>query len=115
MIQRVRAVLRRSDNVSLNKPKANEEGASIKRGKLTLDPARYLCQWSEKPIPVTVTEFLLILAQNIKVIFLSSFLTVFFTFTYIQFILIPEYVSTTTLLLPESQTGKMPLSHCCNG
>jgi two-component system response regulator ChvI len=60
LIQRVRAVLRRSDNVSLNKPKANEEGASIKRGKLTLDPARYLCQWSEKPIPVTVTEFLLI-------------------------------------------------------
>jgi len=55
----------------------------------------------------SVTDFLLILAQNIKILFLSSFLTVFFTFTYIQFILIPEYVSTTTLLIPESQTGKM--------
>jgi len=55
----------------------------------------------------SITEFFLILAQNLKVILLTTFLTGFFTFTYVQFILIPEYVSTTTLLLPENRTGNL--------
>ena len=39
---------------------------AIKRGKLTLDPARHDCLWEGKPVKLTVTEFLLLqsLAQR---------------------------------------------------
>ncbi len=70
LIERVKAVLRRG--------RANEEAASgivsetdagakaIKRGRLTLDPARHDCLWDGKPVKLTVTEFLLLqsLAQR---------------------------------------------------
>src|SRR5436190_1965472 len=48
--------------------KAYFDGASraLKRGKLTLDPARHDCLWDGKPVKLTVTEFLLLqsLAQR---------------------------------------------------
>ena len=39
---------------------------AIKRGRLTLDPARHDCLWDGKPVRLTVTEFLLLqsLAQR---------------------------------------------------
>ena len=39
---------------------------ALKRGKLTLDPARHDCLWDGKPVRLTVTEFLLLqsLAQR---------------------------------------------------
>ena len=47
---------------------SGEEGGSrpLKRGKLTLDPARHDCLWDGKPVKLTVTEFLLLqsLAQR---------------------------------------------------
>ena len=70
LIERVKAVLRRA--------RANEEdeerGASaaqasalaaskpLKRGKLTLDPARHDCLWDGRAVKLTVTEFLLLQA-----------------------------------------------------
>ena len=75
LIERVKAVLRRA--------RANEEGEldpsapvlggatgaqakPLKRGKLTLDPARHDCLWEGRPVKLTVTEFLLLqsLAQR---------------------------------------------------
>jgi len=68
LIERVKAVLRRA-GVEGEEPQpiAGAEGArAIKRGKLTLDPARHDCLWEGKPVKLTVTEFLLLqsLAQR---------------------------------------------------
>jgi two-component system response regulator ChvI len=74
LIERVKAVLRRAnpedDPVTAAAPGgAEEEGSearAIKRGRLTLDPARHDCLWEGKPVRLTVTEFLLLqsLAQR---------------------------------------------------
>jgi two-component system response regulator ChvI len=70
LIERVKAVLRRA------RPDEPEDGANpssaapgakaIKRGRLTLDSARHDCLWDNKPVRLTVTEFLLLqsLAQR---------------------------------------------------
>ena len=74
LIERVKAVLRRSrpedaeDQLELgsNPPAAAAASKALKRGKLTLDPARHDCLWDGKPVKLTVTEFLLLqsLAQR---------------------------------------------------
>ena len=66
LIERVKAVLRRAN------PDADEMGGilsaeavqarAIKRGRLTMDPARHDCLWEERPVRLTVTEFLLLQA-----------------------------------------------------
>lgn len=71
LIERVKAVLRRA-GIDTEEPPANAavtaEGGTraIKRGKLTLDPARHDCLWDGRPVKLTVTEFLLLqsLAQR---------------------------------------------------
>lgn len=60
LIQRSRAVLRRSKSISNKVSKGTDDGSLIIRGNLTLDPARYLCKLSDNPVSVTVTEFLLL-------------------------------------------------------
>jgi two-component system response regulator ChvI len=69
LIERVKAVLRRADAGEGDLGPAQAAAASakaIKRGRLTLDPARHDCLWDEKPVKLTVTEFLLLqsLAQR---------------------------------------------------
>jgi two-component system response regulator ChvI len=69
LIERVKAVLRRAEG-----PDSEAGGAAgaaagskaIKRGRLTLDPARHDCLWDDRPVKLTVTEFLLLqsLAQR---------------------------------------------------
>ena len=67
LIERVKAVLRRA-GVDTEEPPppgvATPEGGTraIKRGKLTLDPARHDCLWDGRPVKLTVTEFLLLQA-----------------------------------------------------
>ncbi|MBP7701521.1 MAG: response regulator transcription factor [Phenylobacterium sp.] len=73
LIERVKAVLRRA-GIEGEEPAvaaaANGNGESqsraLKRGKLTLDPARHDCLWDGRPVKLTVTEFLLLqsLAQR---------------------------------------------------
>jgi len=69
LIERVKAVLRRA-GIEGEEPAATAAGGegtrAIKRGKLTLDPARHDCLWDGKPVKLTVTEFLLLqsLAQR---------------------------------------------------
>ncbi len=66
LLERVRAVLRRARPDE--EDAAGQAGASkaIKRGRLTLDPARHDCLWEDVPVRLTVTEFLLLqsLAQR---------------------------------------------------
>jgi two-component system response regulator ChvI len=69
LIERVKAVLRRAgadaaDRSSAAGP-ANSAAAAaraIRRGKLTLDPERHDCLWNDRPVKLTVTEFLLLQA-----------------------------------------------------
>ena len=76
LIERVKAVLRRANpedvmggEIGASSAGSEEESAddrAIKRGRLTLDPARHDCLWEGKPVRLTVTEFLLLqsLAQR---------------------------------------------------
>jgi two-component system response regulator ChvI len=68
LIERVKAVLRRA-GIGVDEPTTDASGAgskALKRGKLTLDPARHDCLWDGRPVRLTVTEFLLLqsLAQR---------------------------------------------------
>ena len=69
LIERVKAVLRRA-GIGEEPQDAAAAGAAgskaIKRGRLTLDPARHDCLWEGRPVRLTVTEFLLLqsLAQR---------------------------------------------------
>ena len=75
LLERVKAVLRRAREPSdedydpaANSPlgAAAAQAKPLKRGKLTLDPARHDCLWEGRPVKLTVTEFLLLqsLAQR---------------------------------------------------
>jgi two-component system response regulator ChvI len=65
LIERVKAVLRRADGAE-GEAGAVAGGKAIKRGRLTLDSARHDCLWDDRPVKLTVTEFLLLqsLAQR---------------------------------------------------
>jgi len=70
LIERVKAVLRRgrAEGEEPIGPAASAEvnARALRRGKLTLDPARHESLWDGKPVKLTVTEFLLLqsLAQR---------------------------------------------------
>ena len=68
LIERVKAVLRRggAGDEPEGQPAGTPGSKAIKRGRLTLDPARHDCLWDGKPVKLTVTEFLLLqsLAQR---------------------------------------------------
>lgn len=62
LVARIRAILRRSDLVR-NQPDDNygdTPSEAIQRGRLRLDPARHLVAWNDKPVSLTVTEFLIL-------------------------------------------------------
>ena len=62
LIERVKAVLRRSQN---KENSTNEKKTQIlQRDKLLLDPERHRCLWDDKPIALTVTEFLILHALS---------------------------------------------------
>ena len=55
LIERIRAVLRRSSLKNSSEP-----NKMIKRNELSLDPDRHLCMWKDTEIRLTVTEFLIL-------------------------------------------------------
>lgn len=57
LLERIRAVLRRSDNGGV---KTEGQAERIVRGELVLDPSRHQCTWKGKEVHLTVTEFLLL-------------------------------------------------------
>lgn len=76
LIERVKAVLRRAradaDGETVDDiphgayPPGDPDAKPLRRGRLTLDPARHDCLWNGKAVKLTVTEFLLLqsLAQR---------------------------------------------------
>ena len=65
IIERVRSILRRSQ------PKDTQQAVPevanvIERGKLRLDPERHTCHWDNKPVTLTVTEFLILQALALR-------------------------------------------------
>ena len=55
LLERIRALLRR------NETRAGEGAAAVlTRGDLVLDESKHQCLWKERPVPLTVTEFLLL-------------------------------------------------------
>ncbi len=61
VVERVKAVLRRSG--AKDPHNDNTEAACVlERGKLKLDPERHTCHWDNKPVTLTVTEFLILQA-----------------------------------------------------
>jgi two-component system, OmpR family, response regulator ChvI len=69
LIERVKAVLRRAGRGEADEaagPAGEGAARPVKRGKLTLDPARHETLWDGRPVKLTVTEFLLLqsLAQR---------------------------------------------------
>ncbi len=71
LLERVKAVLRRARAADAEDDDAGGAPAAagskvLKRGKLSMDPARHDTHWEGKPVKLTVTEFLLLqsLAQR---------------------------------------------------
>ena len=68
LIARIRAILRRGDT---HLPGAGGElearpSEAIARGRLTMDPARHHVTWDDRPVSLTVTEFLILEALAIR-------------------------------------------------
>ncbi|MCU0953768.1 MAG: response regulator transcription factor [Hyphomicrobium sp.] len=61
IIERVRAILRRFAPKDGSAPQP-EVSRSLERGKLRLDPERHTCHWDNRPVTLTVTEFLILQA-----------------------------------------------------
>ncbi|WP_298337138.1 response regulator transcription factor [uncultured Erythrobacter sp.] len=60
---RIRAILRRADPVreaGQTTSTSETAHANIDRGRLFMDPARHHVKWDEKPVSLTVTEFLIL-------------------------------------------------------
>lgn len=64
LIERIRAILRRNELRRTPPSQGKEE--TIELGPLRLDGARQLCTWKNRPVEMTLTEFLLMraLAEN---------------------------------------------------
>ncbi|MBV7259420.1 response regulator transcription factor [Erythrobacter crassostreae] len=64
LIARIRAILRRADPIRETAGDGGEviqpAASDIARGRLTMDPARHHVTWDDRPVSLTVTEFLIL-------------------------------------------------------
>jgi two-component system response regulator ChvI len=62
LVARIRALLRRSELARSEPDEPVREGLPepIVRGRLAMDPARHLVTWDDRPVSLTVTEFLVL-------------------------------------------------------
>ena len=61
LVERVKAILRRSNPKDSGTPKESE-AKILERGRLKMDPERHTCTWDETSVTLTVTEFLILQA-----------------------------------------------------
>jgi two-component system response regulator ChvI len=66
LVERVKAILRRSGAKDAAAPARAEDAKALERGQLRMDPERHTCTWKGEPVTLTVTEFLILqsLAQR---------------------------------------------------
>jgi two-component system response regulator ChvI len=62
LVERVKAVLRRCGGKDGTAPKETDAAKVLERGQLRMDPERHTCIWKNKPVTLTVTEFLILQA-----------------------------------------------------
>ena len=63
LIARIRAILRRAEPVRAGASESGEARPAhpiIERGRLFMDPARHHVTWDDRPVSLTVTEFLIL-------------------------------------------------------
>jgi two-component system response regulator ChvI len=61
LLARIRAILRRKAPGADGAPAGSHEpGPVIERGRLRMDPARHQVTWDDRPVSLTVTEFLIL-------------------------------------------------------
>lgn len=61
LVARIRAILRRAELARGAVEQADQDGEDlVRRGRLTLDPPRHLVTWDDRPVVLTVTEFLIL-------------------------------------------------------
>jgi two-component system response regulator ChvI len=58
LLERIKALLRRRDSV----PRESGDPKALEHGHLRIDPERLSCTWKNKPVSLTVTEFLILQA-----------------------------------------------------
>ncbi len=71
LIARIRAILRRTEVIrATGSDMAADIAEPIVRGRLVIDPARHRVLWDDKPVSLTVTEFLILesLSQRVGVV-----------------------------------------------
>ncbi|MEO1112749.1 MAG: response regulator transcription factor, partial [Pseudomonadota bacterium] len=61
LVERVRAVLRRAQPKDASAPREDADKL-LERGQLVMDQERHTCTWNNKPVTLTVTEFLILSA-----------------------------------------------------
>ncbi|SHL28456.1 response regulator transcription factor [Roseibium suaedae] len=61
LVERVRAVLRRAQPRDASAPREDADKL-LERGQLLMDQERHTCTWNNKPVTLTVTEFLILSA-----------------------------------------------------
>ena len=61
LVERVKAVLRRVQSREATAATV-ETTKTLERGKLKIDPERHTCLWDDRPVTLTVTEFLILQA-----------------------------------------------------
>ena len=62
LVERVKAVLRRSGGKDGAVPKETDAAKVLERGQLRMDPERHTCTWKAEAVTLTVTEFLILQA-----------------------------------------------------
>jgi len=62
LVERVKAILRRSTPKDSSAPKGIDTAKALERGLLRMDPERHTCTWKNEPVTLTVTEFLILQA-----------------------------------------------------
>lgn len=62
LVARIRAILRRTEIVRADPQEERSAGMPdpIRRGRLVMDPARHQVTWNDRPVSLTVTEFLIL-------------------------------------------------------
>jgi two-component system response regulator ChvI len=66
LMERVKAILRRSSAGKEGATAAPSQATVVERGKLKMDPERHTCHWDGKPVTLTVTEFLILQALALR-------------------------------------------------
>ncbi|MEO6093831.1 MAG: response regulator transcription factor [Novosphingobium sp.] len=68
LVARIRAILRRSELARIVPGAESAESLPdpIRRGRLVMDPARHEVSWADRPVSLTVTEFLILEAMALR-------------------------------------------------